>query len=86
MARPRSPTRDVSEIRFMVQLTDGSVQHIQGSPADHALFNRLSATGLQGRPLLDALFADGWEIAPLFVVVTATTGNGPPTASTIHYR
>jgi len=70
----------------MVQLTDGSVQVIQGSPADSALFERLSARGMKGKPMVDALFADGWAVAPLFVVVTATSGDGPPTATTIQYR
>jgi hypothetical protein len=86
MAHPRCASTTVSEIRFMVQLTDGSVQYIQGSPADHALFERLSGKGMKDRPLLDLLFTGGWEVAPLFVVVTATSGDGPPTAITLHYR
>ena len=76
----------MSEIRFMVQLSDGSVLHIQGTPEDFARFERLHASGMSGKPLIDAIFPEAWRVPPRFVVVTLATRGEMPSTTTIQYR
>lgn len=70
----------------MVQLTDGSVLHIQGTPGDFARFERLHAIGLRGKPLIDAIFPEGWRTPPRFVVITLAARGELPSTTTVQYR
>ncbi len=76
----------MSEIRFMVQLTDGSVLHIQGTPDDFARFERLHAGGMDGKQLIDAIFPEDWRAPPRFVVVTLASRGEMPSTTTVQYR
>jgi hypothetical protein len=76
----------MSEIRFMVQLADGSVLHIQGTPTDFARFERLHASGVEGKALIDAIFAEDWRAPPRFVVITLAVRGELPSTTIVPYR